>query len=55
MKETKKLLKGTEDWDEKKVVLFSDTIEIYHGEDSVILDKAQAKDLLKVIEEFINE
>lgn len=51
----KRFLKATEEWDEKEVVQFSDTIEIYHGEDSVILDKAQAKDLLKVIEEFINE
>lgn len=55
MKETKKFLKGTEDWDEKEVVLFSDTIEIYHGEDSVVLDKAQAKQLLGLIEEFIRE
>lgn len=38
---TKRLLKATEEWDEKEVTLFSDTIEIYHGIDSVILDKAQ--------------
>lgn len=55
MKETKKLLKGTENWDEKEVVLSSDTLEIYHGEDSVILDKEQAKQLQGLIEEFIRE
>lgn len=55
MKETKRFLKGTEDWDEKEVVLFSDTLEIYHGEESIVLDKEQAKELLKVIEEFVHE
>lgn len=39
----------------KEVVLFSDTIEIYHGEDSVVLDKEQAKQLLGLIEEFIRD
>lgn len=55
MKETKKFLKRTEDWDEKEVVLFSDTLEIYHGEDTIILDKSQAKELLKIIEDFTRE
>lgn len=55
MRETKRFLKETEEWDKKEVVLFSDTIEIYHGEDSVVLDKEQAKQLLGVIEEFICE
>lgn len=55
MKETKRFLKGTEDWDEKEVVLFSDTLEIYHGEESIVLGKEQAKELLKVIEEFVHE
>lgn len=55
MKETKRFLKETEEWDKKEVVLFSDTIEIYHGEDSVVLDKEQAKQLLGLIEEFIRE
>lgn len=53
MKERKTFLKRTEDWAEKEVDILAHTIEIYHGSDSIILDKTQAKELMKLLAKFI--
>lgn len=49
----KTFLKRTEDWDEKEVDILAHNIEIYHGSDPIILDKTQAKELIKLLNKFI--
>lgn len=57
MKPIYRTLKETDTWEEKPVRLFpkEDVLEIYHGDDLVMIDKAQAKDLQKVLKEFLDE
>ncbi|QUL77313.1 hypothetical protein [Escherichia phage UPEC06] len=51
----KKFLKETEEFDKKQVAIFDDTIEIYHAEDSVIMDKIQAEELFEILKEYLGK
>lgn len=57
MKRIKKVINATEGWDKKPVIFFpdDDILEIEHGEDTVIMDRKQAKDLLEILKEVLGE
>lgn len=60
MESIKHELKKSVNFKEKEVEIYQSfgniaVLEIYHGNDSVIIDKSQAKDLLEILKGFIDD
>lgn len=57
MKRIEKVIKATEEWDKKPVIFFpdNDILEIEHGEDTVIMDRKQAQNLLEILKEVLGD